>query len=571
MRGKSVVGGGTAEQSPFCQSSGGGGELDGLVRVKSNHGKELDETAAATGPYPTKRRSLARSGKVAASIRCCVIASLTIIAFSLCIISYVAPNFRKEMALHETSSMNNGTVVLYRRMRPRVLVMYELYYDEKAWDVLHRVEPFQPLCVRSGKVQSEEGDIDAAKVLPLLADDRYQALLCEYGAFFALAAHINTIQKGIPWVAFQSWRAEEKKLGLSEEALWQLQVRLQRSLVLETEGELRKGGNPRKVTSPTGSRMVFELERKGDEETQRNEKGGVGVGEDEKVDTGVAKAMGKEGSPGVKFATLDSEDVGETKDDRRTMYFWANFDSLHDTMHVYTQCDNAHKTHEDPKRCSAVYATAFWHLFSPEAPPLNGSAHLSLLGGQDADDFSVIGGNQKSVRFEGDDAGAELRHMESLPPLPTSKLRWAYCSYFAMHTDFFRQYVRFARMFFVTLESIWGVHNSLDQCPLGFEMQANEGYNSRLCWCFIMERAVNVWAYHSGMRMMLVDRESGNFTEMFPVHNREDMWMHWFNVTNLERLERDFAARLTPESLALFDALQPSEEAVGDVSIGKQW
>eukprot|EP00271_Cylindrocystis_brebissonii_P001949 TRINITY_DN122_c0_g1_i2.p1 TRINITY_DN122_c0_g1~~TRINITY_DN122_c0_g1_i2.p1 ORF type:complete len:520 (+),score=45.13 TRINITY_DN122_c0_g1_i2:341-1900(+) len=482
----------------------------------------LDEATALTGPYCTKRRSLAGNRKLfAASIRCLVIAFITIVAFSFSIISYVIPSIRQDTTGRETSSTNNGTVDIYRRMRPRVLVLYELYYDEKARDVLHREEPYQPLCVRPGKVELEKGDIDAAKVLPLLGDDRYQALLCEYGAFFALAPHINAIQKGIPWVAFQSWRAEEKKLGLSEEALWQLQLRLQR--------------------------------------------GGEELEEDEKAGLWFWTAVGKKKYPGVEFATLDSEDVRESKSDRRIMYFWANFDSFQDTMHVYKQCDNCHKTREDPNRCSAVYATAFWHLFSSEAPPLNGSAPLSLLGVQPAVESS------ESARLEVDEAGAELRHMESLPPLPTSELRWAYCSYFAMHTDYFRQYVRFARLFFVTLESIWGVHNSLDQCPLGFEMQANEGYNSRLCWCFIMERAVNVWAYHSGMRMMLVDRESGNFTEMFPVHNREDMWMHWFNVTNLERLERDFAARLTPESLALFDALQPSEEAVGDVSIGKQW
>ena len=57
-----------------------------------------------------------------------------------------------------------------------------------------------------------DDDVDAEVRLPgLLNDTYYRNLLCEYGAFFAIANRIDLIHKN-PWIGFQPWRTSSKNV-----------------------------------------------------------------------------------------------------------------------------------------------------------------------------------------------------------------------------------------------------------------------------------------------------------------------------------------------------------------------
>lgn len=59
-----------------------------------------------------------------------------------------------------------------------------------------------------------DDDVDAQERLPgLLKDSYYRNVLCEYGAFFAIADRIDFLHKH-PWIGFQQWRASSKNVRL---------------------------------------------------------------------------------------------------------------------------------------------------------------------------------------------------------------------------------------------------------------------------------------------------------------------------------------------------------------------
>ena len=59
-----------------------------------------------------------------------------------------------------------------------------------------------------------DDDFDAQERLPgLLNDSYYRNVLCKYGAFFAIARHIDLVHKN-PWIGFQPWRASSKNVSL---------------------------------------------------------------------------------------------------------------------------------------------------------------------------------------------------------------------------------------------------------------------------------------------------------------------------------------------------------------------
>ena len=105
------------------------------------------------------------------------------------------------------------------RTIPQTLVLYELYYSKEGWSSLHEEAPYRPLCVHPGAVRQNSSDLDAPKLFPLIQDKAYQQLLCEYGAIFAVDLHLEELQGGATWVAFQSWRAEKNGQALSKVAL----------------------------------------------------------------------------------------------------------------------------------------------------------------------------------------------------------------------------------------------------------------------------------------------------------------------------------------------------------------
>jgi hypothetical protein len=68
-------------------------------------------------------------------------------------------------------------------------------------------------------VQSTHGmrpggdDVDAQIRLPgLLNDSYYRNVLCEYGAFFAIANRIDQVHRNA-WIGFQPWRAASRNVS----------------------------------------------------------------------------------------------------------------------------------------------------------------------------------------------------------------------------------------------------------------------------------------------------------------------------------------------------------------------
>lgn len=53
---------------------------------------------------------------------------------------------------------------------------------------------------------------------------------------------------------------------------------------------------------------------------------------------------------------------------------------------------------------------------------------------------------------------------------------------------------------------------------------------------------INVWAYHSGRRMVYLNPRSGSLEEQHPLEERQDfMWSKFFNITLLKTMDADLA------------------------------
>lgn len=62
------------------------------------------------------------------------------------------------------------------------------------------------------------------------------------------------------------------------------------------------------------------------------------------------------------------------------------------------------------------------------------------------------------------------------------------------------------------------------------------------CYCRVMEVLVNVWAYHSGRKMVYINPYSGEVEEQHPVEGRRGrMWAKYFNGTLLKSMDEDMA------------------------------
>lgn len=95
------------------------------------------------------------------------------------------------------------------------LCIYEPYYGMGASVFVHQNDPtYRGISLISKQRRSGYDDIDAAARLSLLNNTYYQEVLCEFGAFFAIANRIDRVHKN-SWIGFQSWRAAGRKVALS--------------------------------------------------------------------------------------------------------------------------------------------------------------------------------------------------------------------------------------------------------------------------------------------------------------------------------------------------------------------
>eukprot|EP00271_Cylindrocystis_brebissonii_P003215 TRINITY_DN13979_c0_g1_i1.p1 TRINITY_DN13979_c0_g1~~TRINITY_DN13979_c0_g1_i1.p1 ORF type:complete len:466 (-),score=36.80 TRINITY_DN13979_c0_g1_i1:214-1611(-) len=218
----------------------------------------------------------------------------------------------------------------------------------------------------------------------------------------------------------------------------------------------------------------------------------------------------------LKTATSISEGVtpsveagGTPGSESNDFFYWATHKEQQDMKDLYGTCDGSHGP------CTAVISLVFRRIFSGEnmnepgpSPPVGDSNYL--------------------------------------PPLPVVENgQWSFYAAFAVHSSVFPSLVHFMRMFLVTLETLYDVRDKPDACPL---------QNSTPCWVAILDRVVNLWAYHSGRRMIVVDRDTGGLEEMFPLDGRT-MWPHMFSDGNITAAYNGFAIRLGEQGLSYFDQL----------------
>eukprot|EP00243_Klebsormidium_subtile_P008777 TRINITY_DN4237_c0_g1_i2.p1 TRINITY_DN4237_c0_g1~~TRINITY_DN4237_c0_g1_i2.p1 ORF type:complete len:372 (-),score=47.65 TRINITY_DN4237_c0_g1_i2:396-1511(-) len=115
------------------------------------------------------------------------------------------------------------------------------------------------------------------------------------------------------------------------------------------------------------------------------------------------------------------------------------------------------------------------------------------------------------------------------PPMPLDGGTFAFMSYFVLPTESLVEYARFAKAAIVALDdSYYYPHKDGGFCIMAHGGGgADAAYESSHCYCYILERLINVWAYHSGRRMIYVDAATGDMEEQHPLHNRT-MWRQWF-------------------------------------------
>lgn len=165
--------------------------------------------------------------------------------------------------------------------------------------------------------------------------------------------------------------------------------------------------------------------------------------------------------------------------------------------------------------------------------------------------------------------GTPVREAD-LPPMPrgnsTYGASWAYMSYFIMPRATFLAYINFVRMLFVAMDAaFYEAHHDRGECPLG-----DRSYERRHCWCYLLERFVNIWTYHRGMRMVYVDHVNGTMEDVHPLAQRQRKAV-WFDPRAQAALERNFTAVAAtfPHGLSLYRRLFLQADGSGGGGVGK--
>ncbi|CAN8257166.1 unnamed protein product [Cochlearia groenlandica] len=149
--------------------------------------------------------------------------------------------------------------------------------------------------------------------------------------------------------------------------------------------------------------------------------------------------------------------------------------------------------------------------------------------------------NQGSCRATFEDAFRNMyglpKHIGALPPMPEDGHHWSSLHNWVMPTPSFLEFVMFSRMF---SESLDALHNNLKDskaCSL-----ASSLLERKHCYCRVLELLVNVWAYHSGRKMVYINPRDGSLEEQHPLPQRKGlMWAKYFNFTLLKTMDEDLA------------------------------
>ncbi|GJP84418.1 hypothetical protein CLOP_g14476 [Closterium sp. NIES-67] len=130
----------------------------------------------------------------------------------------------------------------------------------------------------------------------------------------------------------------------------------------------------------------------------------------------------------------------------------------------------------------------------------------------------------------------------TLPPMPAGGGTWSAMHAWAMPSHNFVEFMLFARMFVDALDvKFYHRHAAHGICPL-----AQSHSEERHCYCRLLDRLVNVWAYHSRKKMLLLNPHTGALKEQHPVPTRSKSrsrraWFQWFSRPVLKAMEEERA------------------------------
>ncbi|KAK8552749.1 hypothetical protein V6N13_121132 [Hibiscus sabdariffa] len=205
-------------------------------------------------------------------------------------------------------------------------------------------------------------------------------------------------------------------------------------------------------------------------------------------------AAGRKASLSTKAEKVLEETIQRSKGD--VLYFWARLDvdggggGSSDALTFWSMCDIL-----NAGRCRAAFENAFRKMYN--LPP----------------------------------------DMEALPPMPQDEGHWSSLHSWVMPTKSFLEFVMFSRMFVDSLDALHSNSSEPSMCLLG-----STYLEKKQCYCRVLELLVNVWAYHSGRRMVYIEPRSGLLEEQHLVEQRKEyMWARYFNFTLLKTMDEDLA------------------------------
>ncbi|XP_022743080.1 uncharacterized protein LOC111294154 isoform X2 [Durio zibethinus] len=205
-------------------------------------------------------------------------------------------------------------------------------------------------------------------------------------------------------------------------------------------------------------------------------------------------AAGRKVSLSTKAEKVLEETIQGSKGD--VMYFWAHLDvdgggaGSNDALSFWSMCDVLNAGH-----CRTAFENAFRKMY---ILPLD---------------------------------------MEALPPMPKDDGHWSALHSWVMPTTSFLEFVMFSRMFVDSLDALHTNSSGVNTCLLG-----SSDPEKKHCYCRVLELLVNVWAYHSGRRMVYIEPHSGLLEEQHPVEQRKEfMWARYFNFTLIKSMDGDLA------------------------------
>ncbi|XP_073119611.1 uncharacterized protein [Henckelia pumila] len=126
--------------------------------------------------------------------------------------------------------------------------------------------------------------------------------------------------------------------------------------------------------------------------------------------------------------------------------------------------------------------------------------------------------------------------LDSLPSMPLENSTFSVMHCWALPTKSFMEFVMFSRMFVDSLDALfYENHQKTGHCYLSLS-KGND------CYSRILELLINVWAYHSGRRIVYVDPETGIMQEQHMLESRRgQMWIEWFVLSTLKSMYEELA------------------------------